>query len=281
MAGDGNYYNVSLLLHGNGANNSTTITDNSLNAVALTAYGNAKISTTQSKFSGSSLAFDGTGDYFKISNTINAGFQFSTGDFSIEMWIYPVSLSSEMGLIDVVLATDIGNRANSLILVLQPTGKLNFFSAGAYRLASTQTIAINTWTKIEFIRVVGVFKYFINGVLDASTLSYSVNITSGGCFIGGYGALYEQVGNYNGYIDELRITKGIARHTSSYTPEAVAFDDFVNSTGNNITKTYLHRAWSPENSAFVFWTDTAINLSPAATIPTSVVANLVNKCVVM
>jgi hypothetical protein len=57
------FNNVSLLLHGNGTNGSTTITDNSPTPKTVTAVGNAQISTAQSKFGGASIAFDGTGDY--------------------------------------------------------------------------------------------------------------------------------------------------------------------------------------------------------------------------
>ena len=56
---------VSLLLHGDGANGSTTIVDSSPSPKTVTAVGNAQISTTQSKFGGSSLAFDGAGDYLE------------------------------------------------------------------------------------------------------------------------------------------------------------------------------------------------------------------------
>ena len=79
------YYSfVTLLLHCDGANNSTTITDSSLSQVTVTAQDNAKISTAQSKFGGSSLLLDGTGD-FGLINTQMTNFEYS-GDFTIEGW---------------------------------------------------------------------------------------------------------------------------------------------------------------------------------------------------
>jgi len=51
----------------------------------LETVGNAQISTTQSKFGGSSMYFDGTGDYLISRN--NYGFEFGTSDFTVEMWI--------------------------------------------------------------------------------------------------------------------------------------------------------------------------------------------------
>src|SRR5690606_34123168 len=72
---------VSSLLHFNGSNGSTTFTDEK--GVGWTASGDAEISTAQSKFGGSSLSLDGTGDWLDASN---AGFTFGTGDFTIEAW---------------------------------------------------------------------------------------------------------------------------------------------------------------------------------------------------
>jgi hypothetical protein len=68
------------------ANGSTTITDSSSNAVSVIPYGNTAISTAQSKFGGSSIYFDGTGDY--ALPAAGAGFTFGLDAFTIETWIY-------------------------------------------------------------------------------------------------------------------------------------------------------------------------------------------------
>ena len=73
-AGEDPYYgNVSLLLYGDGANGSTTITDSSPTPKTVTAVGNAQISTAQSKFGGASIAFDGAGDYLIVPSTGTPG----------------------------------------------------------------------------------------------------------------------------------------------------------------------------------------------------------------
>ena len=66
--GDVYYPQTSLLMHFNGTNGSTTMTDNSKNNFAVTAVGNAQLSTAQSKFGGSSLLLDGTGDYLTFAS---------------------------------------------------------------------------------------------------------------------------------------------------------------------------------------------------------------------
>jgi len=86
VAADPYYNNVSLLLHGDGANGSTTIVDSSTSPKTVTAVGNAQISTAQSKFGGASLAFDGAGDYLTIPD--DSSFDFGFNDFTIEGWIY-------------------------------------------------------------------------------------------------------------------------------------------------------------------------------------------------
>lgn len=71
-----------------GANNSTTFTDNSSLALPVSVFGDAKISTSQSKFGGSSGLFDGNGDYLQATSS---GFTFGTDDFTVEGWMYLVN----------------------------------------------------------------------------------------------------------------------------------------------------------------------------------------------
>jgi hypothetical protein len=74
-----------LLLHGDGTNGSTTITDSSISPKTVTAVGNAQISTAQSKFGGASIAFNGTTSY--LTTPANSDFAYDA-DFTIECWLY-------------------------------------------------------------------------------------------------------------------------------------------------------------------------------------------------
>jgi hypothetical protein len=76
--------NVSLMLHFDGANGSTTFVDSSPNNFTVTRAGDAVISTAQSRFGGSSVVFDGDSDY--LSAGFNDAFAFGTSDFTIEVW---------------------------------------------------------------------------------------------------------------------------------------------------------------------------------------------------
>lgn len=84
--GDAYYPQVAALLHFDGVNGSTTITDNSKNNFTITATNGAVISTAQSKFGGASVFLDGTNDYLVTPTT--SAFTFGTGDFTVELWIY-------------------------------------------------------------------------------------------------------------------------------------------------------------------------------------------------
>ena len=89
---DPNIASVSLLLSGNGINGSTSIIDSSPSPKTVTAFGNAQISTAQSKFGGASIAFDGVSDYLTVASS--AGLTFGTGDFTIELWLYVISYTN-------------------------------------------------------------------------------------------------------------------------------------------------------------------------------------------
>jgi hypothetical protein len=92
IEGDRNFSNVSLLLHGDGTNGSTTIIDSSPSPKTVTAVGNAQISTAQSKFGGASLLFDGSGDGAIISTGLN-DFTMTSNTYTLEAWARPAATS--------------------------------------------------------------------------------------------------------------------------------------------------------------------------------------------
>ena len=94
--GDVYYPQTSLLMHFNGTNGSTTMTDNSKNNFTATATNGAALSTAQSKFGGASLFLDGTNDYVSIPN--NAEFNFASGTFTIEFWVELVSAQNLLSI---------------------------------------------------------------------------------------------------------------------------------------------------------------------------------------
>jgi hypothetical protein len=209
--------NVSLLLHMNGANGGTTFTDNSANAFTVTANGNAQTSTAQSKFNGSSGYFDGSGDYLSLS--YSAALEFGTGDFTIEFWVY---------LSDLTYRFFLGGPSNSggyLFMAINPTasGQIWVGRAGTdWPLQfSSHSISTNTWTHIAVSRSGTNARCFVGGTQLGSTATNSTSwtVNPSGFWVGAQGG----GSSLNGYMAELRLTKGVARYTSNFTPPTTAF----------------------------------------------------------
>jgi hypothetical protein len=215
--------NVSLLLHGDGTNGSTTITDSSPSPKAVTAVGNAQISTAQSKFGGSSIAFDGNGDQLTVP-TDEAFTLGSSGTYTVELWFYAAGAQTSFA----VLASTFDNFntlfANRWGLVINNTGGLTWYDSGgsgAGSLYSLSAISTNQWNHVAITGSGSTVTMWLNGI-SQGTMSGAKNYTTSSSLKVGYvlNAAY-----FNGYIDDLRITKGVARYTANFTPPTAPFPD--------------------------------------------------------
>jgi hypothetical protein len=209
--------NVSLLLHGDGANGNTTITDNSPTPKTVTAVGNAQISTAQSKFGGASIAFDGTGD--SVLCPANSAFDFGTDNLTIEAFIYPTATGTRN------LWSQRSTTSNGISFRFA-NGKLNFFydNVGSGNLNGATTLDLNSWSHVALTREGNVFKLWLNGTLDGTSGTITAAVTSNITPRIGANAA-DNLEAFSGYIDEFRVTKGVARYTSTFTPPTAAFPD--------------------------------------------------------
>ena len=213
---------VSLLLHGDGTNGSTTITDSSPTPKTVTAFGDAKISTVQSKFGGSSLAFDGTGDYLAASSS---DFAFGNGDFTVECWARFTTLGDH-NIVATRGAPAVANAwsfamSSGTVLTSVAQGKLYFITDTVVATTSI-SLAANTWYNLAVSRQGTSLRIFVDGTQQANATN-SQNLTVSNLAVGNAvnGAQFP----YNGYIDDLRITKGVARYTANFTPPTAPFPD--------------------------------------------------------
>jgi hypothetical protein len=181
----------------------------------LETVGNAQISTAQSKWGGSSMSFDGTGDYLLASsNELNS---FGTGVFTVECWLYINSLPGiAAGIVDTATATS----SNRFSLVLYASGKI-YVDSNTNLLISTSSLATGSWYHLAVVRTgtgTNQTSLYINGVQD-KTATIATNFTNNTLRVG---STYD---NYalNGYIQDLRITKGYARYTANFTAPTSAF----------------------------------------------------------
>ena len=188
-----------------------------------TAAGNAQISTAQSKFGGSSLYFDGTGDYI-TPTADSSNFTFGTADFTIEMWIRPTVLDG----VNVLVFYESRSAAVSTgpygTLYIRTDFKVAYYADGTERLVSSTTLSVNTWYHIALCRSGSSTKIYINGVSEGVTYTDTVNYA-----VGADRPVIGVARNLNlgliGYMDEIRITKGLARYTGNFTPPTAPHPD--------------------------------------------------------
>lgn len=223
---DSYFSSVSLLLNMNGSNNSTTITDSSSSPITVTAVGDAKISNTQSKFGGTSLALDGTGDYGLI-NTSMTSFEFS-GDFTIEgWWWFNVNNVGYQGLLGSSTGPD--TTPTGFLLACETNNVLVFYGSSTTSwntvVVSSQVPTINTWHHIAVSRIGNNVGLFYDGILIGTTTSSNFIRSGSALRVGGYQSFPGGARSFNGYIDDLRITKGVGRYACSFTPPSAPFPD--------------------------------------------------------
>ena len=196
-----------LMLPFEGSNNDTTTTDRSSTGHSVTFNGDAKISTAQSKFGDSSLYLDGNDS---LSFADHDDWTFGTGDFTIEFWVRFSSLTY------VHLFSSVADSSGFI--------RLRFISASGWQFGGTtssenfaDTLSTDTWYHVAFVRTSGVVKVFRDGTQKGSDYSNTTSIdSSNGVFIGrNYSSTTSSL---NGYMDGLRVTKGVARYTSNFTP---------------------------------------------------------------
>ena len=222
-AGEDLYFgNVSLLLRGNGTNGSTTFVDDSSSNLSPTVVGSVSISTAQSKFGGSSIYISGPGS--RLSYAASALHVFGSNDFTIEGWLYVVGGQNYARMLHYGPAWNDNNAWGIAAKNADFPGKLAFFAykLGGVLCVSTTSIVSNTWYHVAVTRSSGVFRLFINGIIEATNSSHVgvaiESATTNGLGIGS--SFTGQTGgeDLTGHIDDLRITKGVARYTSNFTP---------------------------------------------------------------
>lgn len=209
-----------LLYHLNGTNGSTTFLDSSGNGHDVnTVNGNAQVSTTSPKFGTGSLLLDGSGD--SIVTASHSDFNLSNNDFTIDFWIK----KSDVNTAQQIFA--FGNTGGfSAVTAYINTAKINVLastSGSAYEISISGGISVvaNTWTHIAIVRSGSSFKLFVQGVADNTATNAGALVpTNAQIYIGS-----NQLSTFffAGNIDEFRLSNGIARWTSGFTPPVTEY----------------------------------------------------------
>lgn len=184
-------------------------------AVNFSPFGNFAV--TPNSYS---VAFDGTSDYLTVPS--NAAFAFGTGDFTIEAWIYLTAYNATYG--SQIFGGHNYGVAADLVFIVNTTGKLYFqiSSSSTGAITSTSSVSLNTWTHVAVVRSSGTVTPYINGTGAGGGASYTTSVAStinpaiGGSTNGNNGA------SLTGLISNLRVTKGQALYTTTFTPSTTA-----------------------------------------------------------
>lgn len=191
---------ASLLLHFDG-----NFTDSSPNGLTVTANGDAATSTAQSRFGGASLLLDGTGD--SCLSASSSAFAFD-GPFTIEAWIYAVSWPSYCWLCDFRNSGDFTFGFGS--------GAFYPYFGGTDHGAAGTALPTGQWVHIAFVYDGNQCRMYADGVLYR-TVNES-GMTQAACSVA-IGSRYTQGTEFfDGYIDDLRIVKGLAVYKGPFTP---------------------------------------------------------------
>ncbi len=181
----------------------------------LTLYGDAKISNAQSKFGGTSMYFDGTGDEATYSST-----GFGTGDFTMEAWVYPQTQPQRFPAVYFVTNGSSDRVAVAFDHDSQPN-KFRCNVAGTV-LSPSGTNAVDQWYHTAVVRYQGVITFYLNGTSVGST-AYTHNVGPETSFLGGNSPRSSEL-YFKGYIDDFRVSK-TARYTTNFIPPTEPFAD--------------------------------------------------------
>jgi hypothetical protein len=177
----------------------------------LETVGGAAISTAQSKFGGSSMAFDGTGDFLIAQN--NPALQLGSDNFTIDGWF---NLSAH-----VYQNWSICSKGSEWALIGDANRWCFQVNAAVNPFVIAWTPVYNIWYHFACVRNGSTTTMYINGNSIGSGTSANITNSTGVLRVGRYGT--DATYDINGYIDDLRITKGVARYTSNFTPPTQAF----------------------------------------------------------
>ncbi len=185
------------------------------NGKTVTANGNAQLTQTNKKFGTAALLLDGTGDYLTIGSTPD--FNFGTGDFTLECFINRSVSGAQHNILDFRTT----NTQNAPVVYIQNTNQLTYYVNGAVRITGTD-VTTGAFHHIALSRSGTSTRLFFNGVQVGSTWTDNTNYIQSPLTIG---SRFDGIaGNFNGLIDELRVSKGIAKYTSNF---SVPTSEFV------------------------------------------------------
>ena len=184
----------------------------------LETLGNAQVDTNTVKFNTGAMKFDGSGDYCVGPN--QPWMNFGSGNLTIECWVRFNSVSSTQMFVSSNYNASTGGggwtfgyRADNTTLIFSVNANVQY--------GKTWTPSIDTWYFVTVCRDGTSLRFFVDGTQIGTTSTSSDNISGATTLMVGSNLTTPQY--LNGYIDDLRITKGVARYTANFTVPSKAF----------------------------------------------------------
>lgn len=249
-------------IHCEGTNGATTMNDY-IGSFPWTFAGGATISTAQSKFGTSSLAFTGvTGQYVSRQNQ---NLNIYTQDFTIECWVYPTSTSAVSVFFDCRTA----DGTTPFLMGANTGGALRWFDgtvisgttafvAGTTPGTVTANVNLNAWNHVYWSRASGVNSVGLNGVEVYSWYNnFTVSNSTSAQIVLGSNATPSVAQHLTGYLDEMRFVIGKAVYApgcGTYTVPTAAFPD----AGVITTTTIFNPRYVPD---LTLWYDASVSSS--------------------
>lgn len=199
--------NTSLLVRGD----TGAFYDLSNNGNGMTSTGTTEVTTQFKKFGSESGTYASTG---RQSVTNAANLQFGSGDYTIETWVYRPSAA----LLRTLLSK--GAAATGWLLQINTSQQVIFTVTSTIILTSTATITAGTWTHVAVTRSGTTTRLFVAGNLEATATDSTAFSQTENLSIG---VNRSNTSGLNGYLDDIRLTKGVARYTATFTPPTATF----------------------------------------------------------
>jgi hypothetical protein len=168
------------------------------------------------KYNPKTMYFPGVSEYLTLTPISITSYALGISDFTVEMWIYVLPFVGWGNLQPTTFRSIFDMRTNNTAnagfdIYLGNTGTLNVGTLGLDYIRSTTLITVNTWHHVALVRQSNTFTLYLNGFTEGIYSSATPNFINPITRIG-FGA---QAGYFNGYIDEVRVTRGIARYTTA------------------------------------------------------------------
>lgn len=260
--GDVDYNNVELLLAGEGSNGSTSFLDDSKNGTSIGVNGTVSITTSVGKWGSSSINFQSGNSALTFAK--NSAVTIGTEDFTMEAWIRPSSYgeggageyhmpfillggyfhTASDSKVNYIWEYNYGDSSGSVqkfVFGSKPSGSLSYPQA----ISPQTTLTLNTWHHVAVTRTNNTIQMFLDGnrihtdtSQNWSSIDMDFALSTGGAFYVGKssgGGYFDQVTwNFRGYMNDIRITKGVARYTSDFSTPSSKFEAFRGSVGKSL-----------------------------------------------